>query len=132
MTRPTPGSVLETIGWAVVAAAVWLATVAAVTLPEGCFAVAAGLVGGAFAPPPRRSLGGSWRVRPRWALWAPQVAATLGAEVGELARVTVRHAPPHGRLRTLEMPEEDREHASAREALATIALCSTPGSVVVD
>jgi multisubunit Na+/H+ antiporter MnhE subunit len=131
MTRPTPAFVLETIGWTVVTGAVWLATLSTVTLPEVCFAVAAGLVSGAFAAAGRRSLGGSWRFRPRWVLWAPQVAASLVAEVVELARVTVR-AAPHGRLHTLETPDECRERASGREALATLALCSTPGSVVVD
>lgn len=131
MTRPTPGAVLETIAWAVVGCAVWLATLSAVTRAELCLAVAAGLVSGAFAAAARRSLGGSWRFRPRWALWAPQVVAALLAEVVELARVTL-HRTPHGRLRTHVMPEEDRELASAREALATLALCSTPGSIVVD
>ena len=131
MTRPTPASVLETAGWASVSCAVWLATLSGVTLPELCFAVAAGLLCGAVATAGRRSLGGAWRFPPGWARWAPLVVATLAAEAVELARATVRR-PPHGRLRTLAMPEEDRERASGREALATLALSSTPGSVVVD
>jgi multisubunit Na+/H+ antiporter MnhE subunit len=132
MTRPTSGPVLETIGWAVAGSAVWLATLSAVTLPEACFAVAAGLASGVFTAAARRSLGGSWRFRPRWALWAPQIVATMATEVVDLARATVRR-PPQGRLRTLEMPaEEDREQAGARAALATLALGSTPGSIVVD
>ena len=131
MTRPTPAAVLETLGWAVVTGAVWLVTLSSVSFPEICFAAAAGVVSGAVATAGRRSLGGSWRFRPRWAGWAPQVAASLGAELVELAEATVRKAP-HGRLHTLRMPEEDREHASGREALATLALSSTPGSIVVD
>lgn len=131
MTRPTPASVLETLGWAVVTFAVWLATLSSVSLPEICFAAAAGLVSGGVAAAGRRSLGGSWRFRLRWVRWSPQVVAALAAELVELATVTVRRAP-HGRLHTLPMPAEDRAHASGREALATLALGSTPGSIVVD
>lgn len=114
-----------------VSCAVWLATLSSVSLPEVCFAAAAGVVSGTVATAGRRSIGGSWRFQPRWVLWAPQVAATLAAELVELARVTVRTAP-HGRLHTLRMPVEGRERASGREALATLALSSTPGSIVVD
>jgi hypothetical protein len=74
-------------------------------------------------------LDASWRFRARWLLWAAPVAVTLIAETVELARVTVL-GPRPGRLEPVELPSEPDELTRGRSAAATLALCSTPGSIV--
>ena len=124
-------TLLETTVWAVVSTGVWLVTLSGVTVPELCFAVGAGIACGVAATVARRSLGGHWRLRPRWLLWTFPVAATLLAEVPALFWMAVR-GPSGGELSQIRLPEEDVELAAGREAAATLALCSTPGAIVAD
>jgi hypothetical protein len=119
----------EVSGWALVACAVWIVTLSGVTVPELCFAIAASIPCGILARAGRRALGGSWRFRPRWLSWPAAVVPTLLAEFVVLLHTSVRH-PRRGRLTTIELPDEEPELAAGREATATLALCSTPGSVV--
>jgi hypothetical protein len=129
-----PSSVLplvETGAWAAVACAMWLTTLSSVTLPELCFAVAASVPCGFLAYAGRRALDASWRFRPGWLVWSVPVAAALLAELVELWRISLG-TPPRGRLDTIDLPDEEPALAAGREAAATLALCSTPGSIVAD
>jgi hypothetical protein len=121
--------VVESTWWAAVSCGIWLTTLSGVTSPELCFAVGAGIPCGILACAGRRALGGSWRFRPRWLLWPVPVATTLVAETAALFGAAVR-GPRPGRLTTIDLPAEPVELASGREAAATLALCSTPGSIV--
>jgi multisubunit Na+/H+ antiporter MnhE subunit len=126
-----PRFLLETIGWAALCCGIWLATLSGVTEPEVFFAAGSAIPCGILASAGRRALGGSWHFRPRWVLWAIPVVATLVAEAATLF-VTAARGPRPGRLTTIDLPDEPIELANGREAAATLALCSTPGSVVAD
>jgi hypothetical protein len=121
-------SLVEIMAWAAVSFGIWLATLSSVTVPEMCFAAAAGLPCGVLAWAGRRALGASWRFRPSWALWPAPVALTAVIELAGLVRTAARSDT--GRLKTIELPEEDPPLSAGREAAATLALCSTPGSQV--
>jgi multisubunit Na+/H+ antiporter MnhE subunit len=129
--HPTLTFLVETCCWGAVSCGVWLTTLSGVTYPELWFAVGAGVPCGVLGAAGRRALGGSWRLRWAWALWPAAVAATLLAETGALFAAAVR-GPCPGRLTTVELPAETPELSSGREAAATLALCSTPGSIVTD
>jgi hypothetical protein len=124
-------AVVETIGWAIVACAVWLATLSSVTLPEACIAAAVSIPCGVLASAGRRALDASWRFRPQWVLWIGPVIACLFAELVALFR-SAAVSPHAGGLKTVELPEEPPELAAGREALGTLSLCATPGSLVAD
>jgi hypothetical protein len=125
------GFVLETVAWSAVACAVWLATLSSITLPETCFAIAAAIPCGILARASRRALDASWSFRPQWLAWPALVLVTLVAEVVQLFGTEVVR-PRSGRIATLDLPEEEPTLASGRTATATLALCSTPGSLVAD
>lgn len=127
----TPGWFVETSAWTVVACSVWLATLASITLPELCFAVAASIPAAVLARAGRRALGTSWSFRLSWLRWLVPVAAALVVETAKLFRLALGGVRP-GRLTRLDLPDEEQQLAAGREAAATLALCSTPGSVVVD
>lgn len=127
----SPGWAVEISIWMATTCAVWLATLASVTLPELCFAIGASIPSAILARSGRRALGASWRLRSSWLVWLLPVAATLVAEVVVLFRRALGD-PGRGHLTVLELPDEERRLAAGREAAATLALCSTPGSVVAD
>lgn len=122
---------VEVVAWTAVACGVWLATLSSVTLPELCAAIVAGVPCGVLARAGRRSLGGSWRFRPRWAAWVLPVTGSLVAETVALSRRSVT-GPRRGELKTIELPDEPVELAAGREALGTLALCAAPGTAVAD
>jgi multisubunit Na+/H+ antiporter MnhE subunit len=121
----------ETVGWAVVACAVWLATLSSVTVPELCIAIVVSIPCGVLARAGRRALDASWHFRPEWALWLFPVIGSLIAELVALFRMAVTR-PREGELKTVDLPDEPPEKAAGREALGTLALCATPGSMVAD
>lgn len=127
----SPGACAETVGWTVVACGVWLVTLSSVTLPELCISIAASIPCGILARASRRSLDASWRFRPRWLLWIGPVLGALFAELVELLRLSATR-PPEGSLVTVDLPDEPDDLAAGREALGTLALCATPGSMVAD
>jgi multisubunit Na+/H+ antiporter MnhE subunit len=124
-------ALVETTSWAVVACAVWLSTLSSVTLPELCIASAVSIPCGVLARAGRRSLDARWRFRPRWALWLLPVIGSLYAELVELLRMSVRR-PRTGHLMSIDLPDDPPDLAAGREALGTLALSATPGSLVVD
>lgn len=127
----SPAAFVEMAWWAAVGCAVWLATLSSVTLPELCIAIAASIVCGVLARTARRALGASWRFRPGWCLWVFPVIGSLFAELVELLRMAATR-PREGDLATVDLPHEPAELAAGREALGTLALCATPGSMVAD
>lgn len=122
---------LETTGWTVVAVMVWLTTLSAATLPEVCFALGAGVLCGSAASAGRRALGGAWRFRLRWLLWIFPLTGSILAETADLCRAAVI-GPRPGRMSEYELPDDPVEILMGREALGTLAMSATPGSVVAD
>lgn len=120
---------VETLWWAAVAVATWLATLSSVTLPELCFAVATAVPSGAAATATRRALHGSWRFRPRWLLLPLLVPIAVLAELPALGRVALRRRA--GGLRTLQLPPVPARLRHGRSAALTLAVSATPGSLVV-
>jgi hypothetical protein len=118
----------EIVAWAAVTLGIWLVTLSGLTLPETLFAAGASVPCGVGAWAGRRAMGASWRFRPAWVLWPVPVAVTAVIELGELFRTAVWRPHP-GRLKTIELPAEERRLAAGREAAATLALSSTPGTL---
>lgn len=123
--------ITEATCWAVVAVGIWLATLSSVTLPETCFALGAGAVCGIAAWAARGALGGSWRVRMRWLWWLLPLSVSILVETGELVRMALTR-PHGGRLAVYDFSDEPAERLIGREAVGTIALSATPGTVVAD
>lgn len=124
------GAFVEMAGWAVAAVLVWIATLSSTTVPELSFAIAAGVLCGVLAHAGRRALGGSWRLRARWLLWIVPMVASALLETIELLRVAIR--PRSGRMSKHEFPDEPAELLNGREAIGTVAVSATPGSIVAD
>jgi hypothetical protein len=119
------------MGWSELCLSFRVSTIEGGTVPPMCSCAAAGLACGVLAWAGRRALGASWRFRPSWALWPAPVAVTAVIELAGLAGLVRTAARSDtGRLRTIELPEEDPPLSAGREAAATLALCSTPGSQV--
>jgi hypothetical protein len=114
-----------------VATLVWIATLSSVTVPELGIAIALSIPCGILARLGRRALEASWRFRLRWLGWPVPVVASLVAELGKLFLLAAS-SPHDGELTEIPLPTEPRELARGRAAVATFALCSTPGSLVVD
>ena len=123
--------IVETTWWTAVACAVWLATLSTVTLPELCFAVAASVPCGILARASRRALGATWRFDPRWLLWAWPVICSILAEFPRLLVAATTHRRS-GHLTEVDLPDEDAARAAGREGAAILAICSTPGDLVLD
>jgi hypothetical protein len=123
------GRVAEAVGWSAVSCGIWLVTLSGVTLPELLFAIGSSIPCGVLAVVARRSMDASWRFRAGWLLWVAPVVATLAAETVALARATVL-GPEPGSLEPVELPPEPDELTRGRSAAATLAFCSTPGSIV--
>jgi len=119
---------VEVAAWAVVAAGCWLVTLSGVTASELCFAAAAGVPAGVAARATRHVLGGSWCLRPRWALLPFVVIRTTLVESPTLVRTSLRRRS--GRLQSVELPDAG-ELTQARAALLILATSATPGSLVV-
>lgn len=124
-------AVLECACWTGVAILVWLATLSSVTVPELGIAIALSIPCGILARLGRRALETSWRFRFRWMGWPVPVVASLVAELGKLLWLAAA-SPQEGDLSEIPLPDEPQALARGRAAAATFALCSTPGSLVVD
>lgn len=115
------------------AVAVWVATLASVSLAELCFAIGLGLPCGIMARLGRHSLGSAWRLRAGWAGWVPAVGAALLAESAQILLMLARRRPLPAGWQTVELPSGEPDLvARGRSAGAIVVLSATPGSVVAD
>jgi multisubunit Na+/H+ antiporter MnhE subunit len=123
--------VVEIAVWWAVLLLVWLATLNAFSFEE--LSLAAGLaVPSAFAARAARiAAGGHWRVDPRWIRWLPVTAWTILHDTVSVLRLAAGpDRPEDDSIDTIPLDDDrdDRGH----EALATLVLSTSPGSVVVD
>lgn len=127
------GAAGETLLWWLVAAALWTATLTERTAAELVVAALCTLPCAAAARAARRANRGSWRFRRRWLRWVPTVAVEV---LRQTVQVWVYVVVPSRRCRStiseVMLPDEPVPVAAARRAAATLALATTPGTVVLD
>ncbi|HEY4459530.1 MAG TPA: Na+/H+ antiporter subunit E [Pseudonocardiaceae bacterium] len=119
-----------TVWWAVLLL-VWLATLNAFSFEELGLAAGLALPGAFAACAARIATGGRWRVDPRWIRWllvTPWAILHDTVSVLRLAAGPDRPEDDSIEAITLDNSEDDGGH----EALATLVLSTSPGSVVVD
>ncbi|WP_185981830.1 Na+/H+ antiporter subunit E [Skermania sp. ID1734] len=129
------GAIGELLSWWAVAVLVWILTLSSVSWPEVISAAACAVPCAFAARAGRRAVRATWRPRASWIHWLAPVAAAIILDTLRLAALTIRsprRLREHKDLSTLELPADVNATAPSREALATLAISSTPGSLVVD
>ena len=128
-------AVVEIALWWALMVGVWDLTLAGTTLPDIVAAIGAGFVSAIGAHAARRLVGGRWAPRPRWLRWLPVIAVSAIADVVRAFELAARHVvrrdvdAAFGEVSL--RPQADRD-ADIHRALATLAITSTPGSVIYD
>ncbi len=133
------GLLLEVSWWTGACVGLWLLTLSSVSWPDLVLAAACGLPCAVAARAGRRAAGGRWRPRLRWLAWLGPLAAAIPADLARLFLLASRpgaggagNGAP-GRFGQITMPRgEPVPVASARHALATLAISASPGSLVID
>jgi multisubunit Na+/H+ antiporter MnhE subunit len=127
--------VLEIALWWALMVGVWELTLAGTTLPDISAAIGAGLLSGIGAYVARRLIGGSWAPDPRWLRWLPVIAVNAVADTVRAFALAARHVVRRDVDATFgEVPLRRRSEweADIHRGLATLAITSTPGSVIYD
>lgn len=126
---------LELALWWALMVGVWELTLSGTTLPDILAAVAAGFVAAIGAVAARRLIGGWWRPRARWTLWLPVIVLKAVTDTVRAFALAARHLVRRdvdttcGEVPLRRGPERE---VAIHEALASLAITSTPGSVVYD
>ncbi len=127
---------VELLWWWGAAVGIWLLTLSSVGTAELVVAAACGLPCAVAARAGRAAVRGCWTPRARWAWWPAPLAASIVADSARALLVAVRRiggTEQRGGLREVRLPAGEPEPvAAARRALATLAVTSTPGTLVVD
>jgi len=127
--------VLELALWWALMIGVWDLTLAGAALPDILAAVAAGFVAAVGAVATRRLIGGQWRPRARWLAWLPVIATKAVSDAARAFGLAARHFARRdvdtscGEVPLRRGTERD---VDIHHALASLAITSTPGSVVYD
>jgi multisubunit Na+/H+ antiporter MnhE subunit len=127
--------VLEIAAWWALMVGVWDLTLAGTTLPDILAAIGAGFVSAVGAHVARRLIGGNWAPSPRWLLWLPVIVVNAVADTARAFTLAARHVVRRDVDATFgDVPlrrRSDRD-ADIHRGLATLAITSTPGSVIYD
>ena len=121
--------------WWALMVGVWELTLSGTTLPDIVAAVAAGLVSAAGAVAARRLVGGRWTPRLAWVRWLPAIGVSAVTDTARAFALAGRHLvrrdvdTSSGEVPLRRGPERE---VAIHEALASLAITSTPGSVVYD
>jgi multisubunit Na+/H+ antiporter MnhE subunit len=127
------GALGETLLWWLVATALWVVTLTERTGQELVAAALCTLPCAAAARTARRANSGSWRFRPGWLRWLPVVAGALVKQTVQVwAYVLVPTRRARSAIGPVVLPDEPAPVAAGRRAAATLALATTPGTVVLD
>lgn len=126
----------EVLFWWAACAGIWLLTLSSVSLPELLVAAGCALPCAVLAVTARRAVRGSWPLQPDWLRWLPPLPVAVVADgvrvLGRGAGVLIGRVPT-GELRTVQL---HRDRAAGRwrtrQALATVLVTATPGTVVLD
>lgn len=125
----------EIIGWWAVLVLTWLATLNTFSIQELICATVLGLPCAVAARLGRRASAGHWKPRGDWAHWLLSLPYTVVRDtVKALALAVPAQQPDQDAFEELTFGKKETENPRrcAREALATIVLSATPGSVIVD
>jgi Na+/H+ ion antiporter subunit len=115
----------EIVSWWVALTGLWLLTLSTVSGPELAAAAVLALPCAVAARAARHATDGSWTPKRRWARWFARVPV-----VRETWRsLRVRRSD---RTESIALPDEPASTSEARQALATVAIGLSPGSMVVD
>lgn len=130
-------TVAEVVFWWVACGAVWLLTLSSVSLSEALIATGCALPCAVLAVVGRRAVEGSWPVRPGWLRWLLPLPAAIVADsarvLGRAAAVLVGRRLPHGTERTVRLHRDPvAGRWRTRQAVATVLVTATPGTVVLD
>ncbi|HVV23236.1 MAG TPA: Na+/H+ antiporter subunit E [Pseudonocardiaceae bacterium] len=126
---------MEIAAWWAFLVVVWIASLNSFSIAE-LVAAALFAVPGAFAARAgRRAAGVRWRLPSGWFRWLLTLPVAIAHDVVAVLVLAVRPRSREGddEFRPLPLPDEPTEACRAgREAMTTVILSSTPGSVVVD
>ncbi|OBH18354.1 Na+/H+ antiporter subunit E [Mycolicibacter sinensis] len=123
----------ETLLWWLVAAALWVVTLTERTAAELAAAALCTFPCAVAARAARRANSGSWRFRRGWLRWLPTIAGELLTQTAQVwAYVLVPSRRSRSTIGRVTLPDEPAPVAGARRAAATLALATTPGTVVLD
>jgi multisubunit Na+/H+ antiporter MnhE subunit len=127
--------VLELALWWALMVGVWDLTLSGTTLPDICAAIGAGFDSAVGARVARRSTGGRWAPRLRWLRWLPVVVANAVADAVRVFALAARHVVRRdvgAEFGEVPLRRQPDRAADLHRALATLAITSTPGSVIYD
>lgn len=123
----------ETLLWWSVTFGFWSATLTSTSRAELATAALGSLPCAVVARFARRANGDSWHCRLRWLGWAATVARDVPRQSAAVWRYALRPARRHrSTIGPVLLPAEPEPTASARRAVALLALASTPATVVLD
>lgn len=126
----------EVVFWWAACVGLWLLTLSSMSLPEAAIAAGCALPCALLAVVARRAVGGSWPVQPGWLRWLLPLPVAVVADgvrvLGRGAGVLIGRVPA-GEVRAVRL---HRDAAAGRwrtrQALATVLVTATPGTVVLD
>ncbi|HVV14556.1 Na+/H+ antiporter subunit E [Amycolatopsis sp.] len=123
-------TVAEAGAWWIALVGLYILTLSSPSVPELVAAACIAAAGAVAARAARLAMGDVWRPRAGWARWLVTVPwAALRESVTAL--VTVFREPAAGHVETLTLPCEPRARGAARQAVATVAIGCTPGTMVI-
>lgn len=128
--------VSEVAVWWAACVGTWLLTLSSVNLEDLCVAIPAGLLCGLAATTGRRLAGGRWRPQLRWVRWLVVLPIGVVADTVGVWKAAARAAVDparRGRRQVSRVPiGEPASVAAARQALVTLVVSASPGSLVID
>ena len=130
---------IEILLWWALMVGVWDVTLSGTTVPDISAAAGAGLLSAIAAVAARVAIGGRWRADVRWVRWLPVWAMSVAVDTGAVLALAGRHLrrpvrgrDVHGAFTDIALAKPEFASEDAHRALATMALSSTPGTLVYD
>lgn len=130
-------ALVEVVFWWAACVGVWLLTLSSMSLAEVLTTTGCALPCAVLAVVARHAVGGSWPVQPGWFRWLlvlPAAVVADGARVlGIAATVLAGRRVPSGDEHTVQLHRDGQAGRwHTRQALATVLVSATPGTVVLD
>ncbi|NKY52698.1 Na+/H+ antiporter subunit E [Nocardia vermiculata] len=126
------GTVVEVVCWWLLCMLIWQATLTTAARAEWIVAAVLAVPCAVAAHAARRAVRGRWRLPARTPMWALLTVPAVVRDSAAALAVAVRRRRPVGRFTDVDAPATGPESRRAGwEAVATVLLSSTPGSLVV-
>ncbi|OMC16519.1 hypothetical protein A5735_00955 [Mycolicibacter heraklionensis] len=111
----------------------WVVTLTVRTAAELVAAAVCTLPCAVAARAARRANGDTWRFRLAWLRWVPALAGEALTQPGRVwAYLLMPARRPQSAVGSVNLPREPAAVAAAHRIAATMALATTPGTVVLD